>query len=88
MHDAQIEQRLGVTALGGRLVQLRGGGPAPIDAPAVPVAVPQLQQRIHVALSGSSAPSAHSAAGALPGAQVHEAAENVCSMDGWLRDRR
>lgn len=51
MHQAQIEEGLGIAKLGGRLVQLSSSGPAPIDSPPIPVAVTQLQQRIHIPLS-------------------------------------
>ena len=51
MHQAQIEKGLGIAKLGGRLIQLGSSGPAPVDAPPIPVAVTQLQQRIHIPLS-------------------------------------
>ena len=51
MHQAQVEEGLGVAKLGGRLVQLASSGPAPVDSPPIPVAVTQLQQRIHIPLS-------------------------------------
>lgn len=50
VHEAQVEERLGVAELAGGLVQLRSALPIPLRPPAVPVAVPQLQHCIHIPL--------------------------------------